>query len=191
MKKLIATLLLVLPFMAAQATVHIIQVGSNFYSPNNLTIAVGDTARFQWAGGSHPTVSVNGAWPAFSVSSGNTVNDIVLNQPGNYSYYCSYHGGMSGFIQVAVLAAPKNEQEALAISISPNPATEQIVVNYTHLQVDLLSVTNAIGAEKRSVRAISGIPLTLNIADLPAGVYFVSLQSKGQRIATKRLVKDR
>jgi len=98
---------------------------------------------------------------------------------------------MAGTITVSALAAPKNVQDALSLNVSPNPATEQIVVDHNYPQVDLIRITNAIGAEKRSVRSVSGMPLTLNIADLPAGVYFVSLQSKGQRIVTKRLVKER
>jgi plastocyanin len=195
MKKLFATLLLALPLLAANATIHVVQVGNNQYSPANLTAGAGDTIRFQWQNGTHPTASDNGNWTTFQMNSGATTHDLVLTTPGSYPYHCTFHGspgaGMAGSITITALAAPKNVQDVLSLTVSPNPATEQIVVNHTYPQVDVVRVTNAIGAEKRSIRAVSGMPLTLNIADLPAGVYFVSLQSKGQRIATKRLVKDR
>jgi plastocyanin len=196
MKKLFATLLLALPLLAAQATIHTVQVSNNQYTPATLSAGAGDTIRFQWASGNHPTSSDNGAWTTFPMNSNATSHDVVLLLPGSYPYHCDFHGaaggiGMAGTITVTALAAPKNVQDALNLNVSPNPATEQIVVDHNYPQVDLIRVTNAIGAEKRSVRAVSGMPLTLNIADLPAGVYFVSLQNKGQRIATKRLVKER
>jgi len=83
MKKLFATLLLALPLMAAQATVHTVQVSSNQYSPATLNVGAGDTIRFQWVNGTHPTSSDNGAWSTFQMNSNATTHDGVLLIPGN------------------------------------------------------------------------------------------------------------
>lgn len=91
----------------ANATVHNISVGSNFFNPSTLTITVGDTVVWTNTSGNH---NVNGTTATFSTnpaSFGNSVGpagwvyQYTFTLPGTYDYQCDPHApGMSGSITV-------------------------------------------------------------------------------------------
>jgi plastocyanin len=100
----------------AQAT-HTILVGNtgNDYTPAITNCIVGDTIRFQWVSGFHPTVSDNGTTiPSQDMdgSPGNgSVYKIKMTSVGTVPYYCTAHGGiggtgMSGVINVSPSNTP-------------------------------------------------------------------------------------
>ncbi|MGZ5552796.1 MAG: cupredoxin domain-containing protein [Chthoniobacterales bacterium] len=89
------------------------------FSPDSVTILVGDTVRWTWAGPNHTVTSGSPCTPDEQYCSpsdmscgipntGNT-NDVYLhtfNQPGEYLYFCSIHcsTGMTGTVEVIVPA---------------------------------------------------------------------------------------
>ncbi len=98
-------------FSLAQATVHNVSVGSNFFMPNSLTINAGDTVLWTNTGGFHnvdgtdatnPVTFING--PASSAS---WTYQRQFNQTGTYNYVCTPHApGMSGTITVNAVVLP-------------------------------------------------------------------------------------
>jgi plastocyanin len=72
-----------------------------FYSPATLTIKVGRTVT--WINqdiAAHTVTSTTGAFNSGNMKSG-AVFSYTFTQPGNYSYYCTYHSWMKGSIMVS------------------------------------------------------------------------------------------
>jgi len=82
----------------------IVQVKDNFFSPSSVTISVGQTVEWQWAGttNSHNVtwVVTSGAGNSATQSSG--TYSRTFDTTGTYDYYCSIHGQsvMSGTVVV-------------------------------------------------------------------------------------------
>jgi hypothetical protein len=75
-------------------------------------------------------------------------------------------------------------------SLFPNPANNNVTVNYSLNQGQAsLEVKNVLGQVQRVLPIVAGSKSTnISVADLPSGVYFVTLKSNGSIIDTKRLV---
>jgi plastocyanin len=100
--------LLVLP-LAAQATTYLVQQVVSTFDPQEVTIAVGDSVRWQWNDGIHTVTSGTGP----SDPSAGSLFDVPLDsthlylihrflQIGDVPYFCRYDFelGMTGFIHV-------------------------------------------------------------------------------------------
>lgn len=106
-KLLFVSLLFICITTKTFAVIYIITVSNFDFSPSDISINTGDTARFQWVSGSHTVNSETGAWTDFNVNSSSPQTDVVLTTAGTYAYYCDFHGGpggtgMSGNITVTV-----------------------------------------------------------------------------------------
>ena len=78
-----------------------VQVQSNFFQPSSVTIAVGGTVTWNWAGSDHsvtPVLSPVFGNPAGSgvQNAGFTYGPITFTTAGTYRYICTVHGGVSG-----------------------------------------------------------------------------------------------
>lgn len=75
-------------------------------------------------------------------------------------------------------------------ALFPNPANNNVTVNYALNQGQAsLEVKNMLGQVQLITPIVAGSKSTnLNVAELPSGIYFVSLKSNGNTIDTKRLV---
>ena len=98
--------------LAASATNHQFQVGSNFFNPSSLTVSIGDTVTWTQVSGAH---NVNGSLTTFpsnpagfssgSVAGGNWTYSFQFTLAGVYNYQCDPHiPAMVG--TVTVTAAP-------------------------------------------------------------------------------------
>ena len=103
----------------AIAEVHIVTVapgGSMTFSPSSLSIASGDTVRWQWAASGHTVTSGTPGAASGIFDSGlngtGAIFEVVFNQAfldanpmafNNYDYHCIPHGpfGMVGTVSVA------------------------------------------------------------------------------------------
>jgi len=84
-------------------TLTVILIKDNEYDPDSVTVNAGDPILFKLDGVDvHPTVSDDGAWTQFRLSSTEPTKTIILNSVGEYPYYCEAHNflGMSGIIIV-------------------------------------------------------------------------------------------
>ncbi|OGX91174.1 T9SS type A sorting domain-containing protein [Hymenobacter coccineus] len=95
---------------------------------------------------------------------------------------------------LALLAGPvQGPGDALGLSVYPNPSRGFVTVQLRQPvgPAYLLRLSNVIGQEIRSVALrpeISFPGLSLNLTDLPGGLYFYSLVVDGKVASTKRLV---
>ena len=84
----------VLAAVAAALAIADSTVENNFFNPNPLTINVGDTVRWTWAGGSlHSVTSVAGSVESFD--SGDLPTGTfshAFTHAGTFTYYCDIHG---------------------------------------------------------------------------------------------------
>jgi len=201
----VALLLLLGQFSALAATVTI-EVGDNFYSPENVTINPGDVVVWRNVGsGLHPTVSETSAWSTFTISPTNTTAQVTgLTAGTTFKYYCSAHSfvsngtrqGMIGSITVRSVATPTLAARTLAptLSVFPNPSKGLVTVSVSAFPAKSdfkLRLSNIIGREVRTVtvrpEAADG-GMSLNLSDLPAGMYFYSLVQNDKVLSTKRLL---
>jgi plastocyanin len=93
---------------------HNVVVGGNTqrFTPNQLSIAVGDTITFSNAGGTHNVASEAAGFRCAATCSGNGgnvsssswVSVVTFNQPGSFDFFCEAHGepgsGMAGSVNV-------------------------------------------------------------------------------------------
>jgi len=75
---------------AAAQTTHDVTVQNFSFSPNDLTIQVGDTVRWTNVQGTHDVTEDNDAWESGSPGQG-WVFSRTFNDPGEILYYCSVH----------------------------------------------------------------------------------------------------
>jgi hypothetical protein len=100
-------------------------------------------------------------------------------------------------ILVRYSATPTSLNEINAVpslsAIYPNPASNQVTVNYNCIQVQSsIEIKNLLGQVQRILPIVAGSKnINISVADMPEGIYFVTLKSGGNIIDTKRLVVSR
>ena len=78
---LIVSCFLFLP-VSAHAVTHNVNIGDNFFSPNNLPITVGDTVHWSYNGGrSHDATADDGTWGLVRASSNKPELVVVVESP--------------------------------------------------------------------------------------------------------------
>lgn len=93
------------------------------------------------------------------------------------------------FILGLPLAIEEAESEAIAWNISPNPASEQILIDLpADLDILNLSLYNSIGSLVSNYNVPTDNQLTVPINKLQSGVYYISYQTEDD-IQTKSFVK--
>ena len=79
-----------------------VNVDSNFYSPQHTVVPVGSAVQWEWLSNNHSVTSDSaGAFPASDVElTGYRHGPIIFANPGVYAYHCQVHVGMTGTITV-------------------------------------------------------------------------------------------
>lgn len=189
----------------AQATITI-TVADNSYTPQSVTAAPGDNIVFTYAtgaAGQHPTAADNGGFLTFAMDATHRTHTLNLATAGTYGYHCQFHGrpgaAMFGTIVVRPLGTRPEAALAPALVTFPNPASatrdERVTVSFnqragTDGKLRLLNVIGRTVRETPIRRAAETgeTILKLDIADLPAGVYFTSLMLGERVVETRRLI---
>ncbi|HEY1770206.1 MAG TPA: plastocyanin/azurin family copper-binding protein [Chthoniobacterales bacterium] len=93
-----------LPLLNASADTIPVQVGEGGlkFTPQNVTVHVGDTVEWTWAGSDHSTTSgtpghPDGIWDS-GVQNQGFVFDQTFDTEGTFNYYCSIHGTCCGMV---------------------------------------------------------------------------------------------
>lgn len=89
-------------------SMHNVQVGGNFFSPQSINVFAGDIVSFNWIDGGHSTTSdaTTGpdSWNSGVQGSGYQY-DVQITNPGTHQYYCIPHGGPGGSGMSGVIIA--------------------------------------------------------------------------------------
>lgn len=81
----------------------------------------------------------------------------------------------------------ENAEDVNQIEIYPNPANGKVIIE--GIEAAEVQIYNAIGQCMASVTG-KGEPLTIDISNLPAGVYFVNITDGAGRKCVKKVVKE-
>ncbi|MCB9170015.1 MAG: hypothetical protein H6594_06645 [Flavobacteriales bacterium] len=207
------TITLLLPLIVATATAQTtwnVEVGGStspgqtdpYYSPQDLTIQVGDIVHWSNVNGTH---NVNGTQTTFpsnpeSFTSGSTQNgswtyDHTFMIPGVYDYHCdSQNHAATQFGTIIVQGATGIEQFTLppALSIYPDPAGDE-------LHVALNGCTGAMGVRivdvngrTMSEHAVQDARVNhFDLTGFPAGPYYLFVTgTAGRRPVIGRFMKN-
>jgi plastocyanin len=206
MKKIYFILFACMAFFATNATTYTITIGpGNAYTPNNLSVAVGDMVVIQ-ASSSHPTAQVdqttwnaNGTTPMVGGwGSQTTTFTFTATAPGTIYYVCQFHvgAGMKGTILVNAAGINETANNFLTeINVFPNPATTNVKVGFA------LEGNSTVNIKMMNVNGqeVKVFISDLNLAqgkyeysfDLPqsiaAGNYFIEVSS-GSKKSTKKIL---
>ncbi|MBI1193533.1 MAG: T9SS type A sorting domain-containing protein [Bacteroidetes bacterium] len=173
MKKLYQTTLFLLSFSlmpAAFATVHVVNALNFFYSPDVITVNTGDTVRFQWVAGSHPTSSTSGDWSSFvffPLNASQPQFDLVFNNPGTYNYQCDFHVSLGMIGTVVVVGSPTCSTAAAPTGQSNTVLSNRVRLNWT-------PQAGAVGCQVQGKQVPTGpqpsinvLGATINTTDVP------------------------
>jgi plastocyanin len=173
MKKIYQITLLLLSFAfapAAFATVHVVSALNFFYSPSSITINTGDTVRFQWVAGSHPTSSTSGDWASFvffPLNASQPVFDLVFNNPGTYNYQCDFHVSLGMIGTVVVVGSPACSTASAPTGQSSTALSNRVRLNWT-------PQAGAVGCQVQGKQVPAGpqpsinvLGATINTTDVP------------------------
>lgn len=120
--------------MNSQAATIQVQVGSGGlkFTPQNVTIQVGDTVQWTWASSNHSSTSgtpgnPDGLWDSGVINSGTFSH--TFSSAGTFAYFCSPHGSCCGMIGSVMVTAPS---DTVTITRAQYTSTRsQLTVNAT------------------------------------------------------------
>ena len=177
---------------------HTVTVANFSFTPNALSVMVGDTIIFQHAGGTHTTTSVSvpsgaAAWDS-PISANNPTFIYVVTTAGAYAYVCTPHAPdmAGGFIASAPVSVANMNSSELEYSAGVNSDRQAFVRidNQTNadVQIQIMDITG------KSVANVFSGPLgageTILKTDMSAfntGIYFVRMERAG-KVYTKKVL---
>lgn len=193
-KKMLLFMMCMSAFTFGQ-TNYQINAQATSWSPNDLTIEVGDSVT--WINNNSGTHNVNGTtatYPAnpesFSMltSGTNWTFGKRFTIPGIYMYRCDIHSAMmTGKVTVVDPSLGlDNIQSASGISFGPNPAGNEITIraNASDFRV---AIYDMVGHQVLSERLVD--QTHLSVASLPQGTYLIEINVEGKRVL-ERLMKN-
>jgi plastocyanin len=210
MKKKIFSRLILLLFLIVIAAntysqvVHTITITDFAFTPNNLTVMVGDTVRWSYTSGSfaHNVKADDGSFTSGAPALPPWTYDHVFTSASNNPYYCEPHGGSggSGMSGVVIVQNPVSvddddlvvdEFELLQNYPNPfNPSTN-IEFRISDRGFVSLKVYNILGGEiatlvnEEKERGVYDI--TFDATGLSSGMYLYKLQA-GNFVETRKMI---
>jgi plastocyanin len=182
--------------LSAQVTHDVGMTGVSF-NPANITVNENDIVRWTNMDASTPHTSTSGSgcspsglWT--STVAGGAQFSRTFATPGTYPYYCQFHcaQGMTGTITVNAVSGIINNKVSSTLNIAPNPFTDfvTLTVDQNNNKAILLKVMDITGKEKRSFDlSMGGDSFSLDLSELPAGLYFCNLYTNNGIVETKKL----
>ena len=207
MKKIL-TLLAFLPIAAfAQMTWQVNVGGSTigstapYYSPSTCTINTGDIVRWSNVSGNHNVngnISDNPGNPQ-SFSSGNAAGgawnyQFTFTIPGVYHYHCTQDGHaatQSGAITVLNTTGIARLEDANAdVKVFPVPTSNSLFIEPNGVQLRSAAIMSLNGELVLQEGLKNTGRTELNVAQLPAGNYFVLITDANGGVTTKSFSKE-
>ena len=113
---------------------HTVQTSGMTFSPDSITINLGDTVTFINTGGNHNVNGTTATFPSNPASFGNSLGTgwtftHVFTVPGTYDYQCDPHAGM-GMTGKIVVSAPSSSLSYTWLNLS-NPMAMPVVAQQT------------------------------------------------------------
>jgi len=195
-------LLLIISTFGYSQSLHIVELSNFQFSPDNLTIEVGDTVRWNNIAGTHNVVADDNSFTSGSAAPAPWTFEHVFTATGINPYYCEPHGGpggsgMSGVITVEQpVSVSGNELIVNKFELNqnyPNPFNPGTTIRYSIPSDGFvkLSIFNTIGEEVRTLvnefKVAGSYDENFDAAELSSGIYFYKLQT-GSFVQTKKMI---
>ena len=112
-----------------------VEMGDNWFEPEQLTVEPGEPVTFENVGNvAHNAIDVDGAWATAERLEPGESETITIDEPGTYTYYCSFHApadassGQVGTITVAGDDEPADEpaDDAAEVDLEPVEPTGEV-----------------------------------------------------------------
>ena len=183
----------------ALATTYTVTQQGLTFSPNQLTVEVGDIVLFQWTSGNHTTTSASvppgaATWDALLTSSMQTF-EYTVTVEGIYGYVCTPHAlaGMVGGFMAVLPSSAKTQVQANFTMSAGTSANGNLFVTLENAMTDMATVTlvDITGRNAMTLHhgAISDATFTIrqDVAVLQRGIYFVRFD-EGARVVTRKVL---
>ena len=206
--RFLSALFALLPF-SSFAVLHIVQSGGStigstdpYYSPQFLTINVGDQVRWENQSGTH---NVNGTLATFpsnpqgftsgDTQSGNWNWTFTFTIPGVYNYHCDGQGhAATQFGTITVLNSTTGLAQvpdaADGITLFPSPANEQLTVKLGGFPARELTIIDLNGQVVMSQGTLATEVVMLNVSGLKPANYFLLVTDHEGRVSSKPFTKS-
>ena len=184
----VGVLLLMAPLGPSSAVIVQVGIDNFFFSPDTVTISVGDTVRWTnlTASTPHTSTSDSGVWNSGTLNPGQSY-DHQFAATGGFPYHCSIHPSMHGIVlvqQTGIGGHPGTDsgRPQLKVEVLPNPSRGRAEISYVlpAESAPALGVYDVLGREILTWnpgRQYAGThSLDWNERDLPSGVYLVRLR---------------
>ncbi|MES2588139.1 MAG: T9SS type A sorting domain-containing protein [Bacteroidota bacterium] len=199
MKKLFTLLSLLTLGFSANATIHVVNVASNTFTPSSIpTVIVGDTIRWNHVSGSHTTTSSAQSIPAGAavwnspITSSNPTFDYKVTVAGTYGYICTPHAGMgmvASFVATAPTATISKIQKTVESKVYPNPFTSKVTI--VHNTADKIEICTLLGETVKTFSVSNNDKTSvLDLSELKSGVYFYVIKLDNKTLETRRIIKS-
>ena len=201
---LLFSLLVTLQLSLSAQTSHAVTVTNGTFTPDTLTINVGDTVVWTNMEGNHNVNGTTATFPSNMESFGNEVGppgwvfSHVFTKAGVYDYHCDPHAqfGMVGKVIVmertshAVNTTTGLEpiNEITEVLIYPNPVIDQFFVS-SEKNIQSISIYNTTGAKILEYGNINRAELEISLVGIRTGLYLVDVQFDDNTSKVSRLVK--
>lgn len=188
--------MLIVSYSFLLADTHEINNNGTTFTPDDISVAPGDTILFD-IGGTHNVVEVSKeTWDANgSTSSGGFElpfggGTLVIADAGTFYYVCSPHAsfGMKGVIHVETPSSVNSitERDALHLNVYPNPASDYLTVSFSLesssvVKIELVDITGKTVEVLNSGRYQQGSnSISVNLSNIQPGRYFVHVSGNNR-----------
>ena len=194
MKRFTQLVMMCLAPVAFGQTNHTINAQGASWSPNDLTIDLGDSVTWvNNGGGSHNLNGTTATYPANPESFGqptigtNWTFGKRFNVEGIYMYRCDPHSAMmTGKVTVVDPSLGLGKNTASLITFGPNPANETITIQTTATDFNVV-IYDMAGSQVLSENLKN--KNQLNISSLKQGTYVIEINTGGT-ILQDKLIKN-
>ena len=190
MKKITQLFMICLAPVAFGQANHIVNAQAQSWSPNDLTIDLGDSVT--WINNNNGSHNLNGTTATFAANpesfsmlttGTNWTFGKRFNIAGVYMYRCNVHSAMmTGKVTVIDPSLGVGENAASTISFGPNPATETITIQTKATDFNVV-IYDMSGKQVLSENLKN--KNELNIASLKQGTYVIEINAEGTILQDK------
>lgn len=169
-------------------------LGSPYFEPQTLSIAVGDEVVWTWVSGQHNVAATDGPE---SFNSGSHMTpftwSFTFTMAGVYEYECSLFNHAAtqfgtitvGSVSVTNLFASSN----LDIQLFPNPCNDVLIIEKNFALPTDIRIMDITGKVLMTELHVADLRKSVHVANLPTGIYFVEVDANGSIVRKRLLVK--
>ena len=203
MRNITIIIFLLLTAINYSQTTHDVTVQNFSFSPQSLTINVGDAVRWTNISGTHNVLADDGSFTSGNPAPATWEYTFTFTAAGSNPYYCEPHGGPggSGMSGVIIVQNPVgvDDEELLADQFElkqnyPNPFNPSTRINFSVPEASfiILKVYDILGKEVSVLvneeKQAGNYQIDFDASELTGGVYFYQLNTNSFVDAKKMIL---